>query len=61
MRVDFLLILLLETEDDLHRDGALLGPVDLQIRGNADLRRVLVDVRRDGGVVDFVLHAAESV
>ena len=44
MTVNLLLILLLEAENQLDRNHALVRGIDLECRCDADLRRVLVDM-----------------
>lgn len=61
VRVELLLVLLLEAEDHLAGHDALLGALELQVRVERDLRRVLVHVRLDGLLVDVVLCDAVLV
>jgi hypothetical protein len=55
MRVNLLLILLLETKDDLNGDDSSFRALDLEIGSDVDLGGVFVDVRRDWFPVDYVL------
>ena len=56
MAVDFLLILLFKTEQDLRRHDALVGVFKMQILVEPERCRVLEQVGGDGLVVDHVLH-----
>lgn len=56
VRIDLLLILLLQAENDLHGDHAAVSAFDLHGRGDRDLDRIFVNVRRHGFAVDNVLQ-----
>ncbi len=61
VRVELLLVLLLEAEDHLAGDDALLGALELEVRVERDLGGVLVHMRLDGLLVDVVLCDAVLV
>lgn len=61
MRVQLPLVPLLQTEDHLAGHDALLGPLELQVRVERHLRRVLVHVSLHGPLVDVVLGDAVLV
>lgn len=58
MRIDLLLVLLLETEDDLNRDMSFLSTFNLEAGADTDLCGVLVNVGRDWLIVNNVLKAS---
>lgn len=61
MRVELLVVLLLETEDHLARDDALLCALELEVGVERDLGGILVHMCLDGSLVDVVLGDAVLV
>lgn len=61
VRVELALVLLLETEEQLDRNNALLGTLELEIRVQRHLCRVLVNVSLYSLLVDEVLGDAVLV
>lgn len=55
MRVEFLLVLLFETEDHLAGDNTLLCALELQVRVERDLGRILVYVCLNSPLIDIIL------
>ena len=55
MRVDLLLVLLLQTEDDLNWNDSPLGSSELEVWIDRELCGVLVDMSNDGLAIDNVL------
>lgn len=58
MRIELLLVPLLEAEDHLTRDNALLSSLELEIRVQGNLRRVFVHMGGDFALVHVVLRNA---
>ena len=55
MRVNFLLVYLFQTEDDLYGDHSFLWPFDLERGRQTYLSCVLVDMSGHGFLVDDIL------